>query len=169
MLRTAARLAALALTLATLGSAHADPLASPAGNPILAVSGQIESKNLGGAAVFDLAMLEAMDVATFRTSTPWFKGVVEFQGVPMDRLMAAVGAKGGKITVYALNDYKTEIPLQDLADHHAVLAYKRDGQYMPVRDKGPLFVVYPYDSDPVLQNQVYYGRSAWQVSRIVVE
>ena len=43
-----------------------------------------------------------------------------------------------------------------------------DGAYMPVRDKGPLFIVYPYDSDPALKHQVYYSRSAWQVARMVV-
>jgi hypothetical protein len=39
---------------------------------------------------------------------------------------------------------------------------------MPVRDKGPLFVIYPYDSRPELKSQLYYGRSAWQVSKLVI-
>ncbi|MCC2664519.1 MAG: oxidoreductase, partial [Geminicoccaceae bacterium] len=42
-----------------------------------------------------------------------------------------------------------------------ILALKRDGAYMPVRDKGPLFIVYPYDSSPELKHQNYYSRSAW--------
>ena len=168
MFKHAIRIASIALALAA-GAAKADQLASPAGAPILTISGEIGAKNLGKVAVFDRAMLEGMETTTVRTSTPWFKDVVEFQGVPMDKLMAAVGAKGEKVTVYALNDYRTEIPLQDLADHHAILAYKRDGRYMPVNDKGPLFIVYPYDSDATLQNQVYYSRSAWQVARMVVQ
>ncbi|MDM6999909.1 oxidoreductase, partial [Klebsiella michiganensis] len=28
---------------------------------------------------------------------------------------------------------------------------------------------YPYDSSPELQNQIYYSRSAWQVSKIIIE
>jgi hypothetical protein len=40
---------------------------------------------------------------------------------------------------------------------------------MAVRDKGPLFIIYPYDSDPQLQNQTYYTRSAWQVAKLIVE
>lgn len=32
-----------------------------------------------------------------------------------------------------------------------------NGQYMRIRDKGPLFIVYPYDSSAELQNQIYYS------------
>ncbi len=43
------------------------------------------------------------------------------------------------------------------------------GQYMTPRDKGPLFIVYPYDSNPDLKNQKFYSRSVWQVARIEVK
>jgi hypothetical protein len=49
-----------------------------------------------------------------------------------------------------------------------ILAIKRNGEYMSVRDKGPLFVIYPYDSSPDLKSQTYYARSAWQVAKIDV-
>ena len=39
---------------------------------------------------------------------------------------------------------------------------------MPVTDKGPLFIVYPFDSNPELKHQLFYSRSAWQLNRIVV-
>ncbi|MDU1358477.1 MAG: oxidoreductase, partial [Citrobacter freundii] len=42
-------------------------------------------------------------------------------------------------------------------------------KYMRIRDKGPLFIVYPYDSMPELNNQIYYSRSAWQVSSMDIE
>jgi hypothetical protein len=50
-----------------------------------------------------------------------------------------------------------------------ILALKRDGEYMPVRDKGPLFIIYPYDNAPELRSQQFYSRSVWQVSRLVVK
>jgi hypothetical protein len=56
----------------------------------------------------------------------------------------------------------------DFSQHGVLLALKRDGNYLTVRDKGPLFIVYPYDSDPALKSPRYYGRSAWQVARLVV-
>ena len=46
---------------------------------------------------------------------------------------------------------------------------KRNGEYMPIRDKGPLFIIYPYDGNPELKNQKYYSRSVWQVARIDVK
>jgi hypothetical protein len=106
---------------------------------------------------------------TVETKTPWYKDSVKFEGVPLDRLMAHVGAKGERVQAIALNDYSVEIPMEDFAKHRAILALKRDGEYMSVRDKGPLFVVYPYDSDPELRSQKFYSRSAWQVNRLIVK
>jgi hypothetical protein len=80
-----------------------------------------------------------------------------------------VGATGTSVVAYALNDYSTEIPMEDFTRYGVLLALKRNGEYMPVRDKGPLFIVYPYDSMPELKHQKYYSRSAWQVARMVVE
>jgi hypothetical protein len=40
---------------------------------------------------------------------------------------------------------------------------------MPVRDKGPLFIIYPFDSKPELKSQTFYGRAVWQVAKIVVK
>ncbi len=87
----------------------------------------------------------------------------------MHRLMAEVGATGSSLVAYALNDYSTEIPMEDFTRYPVMLALKRNGEYMPVRDKGPLFIVYPYDSSPELKHQKYYSRSAWQVAKMVVK
>ena len=150
-------------------AAYADSIPAPTGKPILTISGDISEKNAGDTAQFDRAMLEKLGLVTIETTTPWYQGPMKFEGVPMDKLMADVGAKGQHVVAYALNDYTTEIPMEDFTKHHAILALKRNGEYMPVRDKGPLFVVYPYDSDPELKSQTYYSRSAWQVARLVVK
>ncbi|HDT6047648.1 TPA: oxidoreductase, partial [Raoultella ornithinolytica] len=84
-------------------------------------------------------------------------------------LMDLVGARGKTAKVIALNDYTTMVPLDDFRQFPVILALKLNGEYMHIRDKGPLFIVYPYDSSPELQNQVYYSRSAWQVSKIIIE
>ena len=83
--------------------------------------------------------------------------------------MASVGATGDRVVAVALNDYSSEIPIEDFAKYHAILALKRDGEYMPVRDKGPLFIVYPYDQNPELRSQKFYSRSVWQVARLVIK
>ena len=150
-------------------SAQAGSLGTPKEKPILTISGDITETNSPDGAQFDRGMLEALGMVTVETTTPWYKGPMKFEGVPMDKLMADVGAKGGHVVAYALNDYTTEIPMEDFTKHHTILALKRNGEYMPVRDKGPLFIIYPYDSDPELKSQTYYSRSAWQVARLVVK
>jgi hypothetical protein len=160
-----------ALALAGLGGARqvrAAGLPQPAERPILTITGRIGTTNVGASAVFDRPMLEALGIAGFETSTPWYKSPVRFDGVRMDRLMTAVGARGERVVAYALNDYSTEIPIDDFARYGTILALKRDGEYMTVRDKGPLFIVYPFDSDAALRHQRFYSRSAWQVARLVV-
>lgn len=159
----------LVLPLAWLSGAAAEPLAKPTGKPILVISGKISNTNVGDTAQFDRGMLEAMGLVTVETTNPWYDGRVRFEGVSMDKLMSLVGAKGTKVTAVALNDYVSSLPLEDFKRFNVILAMKRDGNYMPVRDKGPLFIIYPYDSDPQLQTQTYYTRSAWQVAKLIVE
>lgn len=152
--------------LTSVGAADLEP---PRGKPILTISGAINRTNVDGEAVFDREMLEAQGTETVVTKTPWFDGVTEFSGVRMDKLMELVGAEGEAVTATALNNYVTTIPLEDFTRYRVILALKRDGKYMSVREKGPLFIIYPFDDDPALQTQVYFGRAAWQVAKLAVE
>lgn len=149
-------------------SSRADDLPAPTGKVILTISGAITRHNRGSVAVFDRSMLEALGSNSFETRSPWYSGPSQFSGVLMRTLLQKVGASGETLVVTALNDYTTQIPLADFTRYDVLLALKRDGNYMPVSDKGPLFIVYPYDSDPELRRQTYYSRSAWQVSEMQV-
>jgi hypothetical protein len=40
---------------------------------------------------------------------------------------------------------------------------------MAVRDKGPLFVVYPFDDSAALRSSVYYERSIWQLKALEIQ
>jgi hypothetical protein len=155
--------------LGTATQALAASLAKPEGKVVLTISGLIGNTNNGDKAEFDMPMLEAIGTASWTTKTPWYKDPVTFSGPLMSKLLETVGAKGTSLTVTALNDYATDIPVDDFKTHPVMLATKRDGNYMPVRDKGPLFIVYNYDSNAELQHQRFYSRSVWQVARMVVK
>ena len=157
----------LGATASRFGHA-ADRLSLPSDKVILSVSGRIRTVNKDGSAEFDRAMLEALGMESFETTTPWYNGPVKFEGVRMQKLMQAVGAAGERVTAVALNDYTTDIPIADFERYGVLLALKRDGNEMPVRDKGPLFIVYPYDSRPELKSKIFYSRSAWQVVMLEV-
>ena len=49
-----------------------------------------------------------------------------------------------------------------------MLATKMNGDYMSVRDKGPLFLIYPFDTNPELFNEKYFSRSVWQIREVEV-
>lgn len=163
------RLIIMLLSFALSTQLWAGELPKPTGKIVLTLSGDIRNTNEDGKAVFDIASLEKLGMVSFQTTSPWYDGRTTFSGIPMQKLMDYVGAKGSVVMVTALNDYTTEIPLSDFKKYNAILALKINGEYMRIRDKGPLFVVYPYDSIPELNNKIYYSRSAWQVSRMHIE
>lgn len=144
-------------------------LAQPKGPVVLTVSGKITQTNQGNTAVFDLDMLENLQQRTTRTSTPWHTGVVEFKGPLGTALLKAVGAQGTQLVVAALNDYKSRVPVNDLNKHDVIFATQIDGKPIPLRNKGPLFLMYPFDEQPELKTEMYFNRSVWQIKSVVVE
>jgi hypothetical protein len=161
-------IAAFIVGIAACGDAAAEVLPTPSGKPILVVSGNIAQTNAGGEVRFDRDMLEAMGTISFETATPWDKERVRFEGVPLGRLLDRLGASGSRLIAVALNDYSAELPVEDVRRYDIILALKRNGEYMPVQNRGPLFIVYNFDSDPELKNQKFYSRSVWQVARLEV-
>lgn len=143
-------------------------LPAPQGKPVLRIGGKIGVHNDGDEAVFDIAMLDALGTTSFSTSTPWTDGVSTWEGVRLDVLMNAVDASGETLRATALNDYVADVPLAEVAEEGALLAMRRDGKLMPVSDKGPLFILYPFDGNPSLQQQKVYMRCAWQIARLDV-
>jgi hypothetical protein len=116
-----------------------------------------------------MAQLTALPQHSFTTSTPWFKRPVKFTGPLLRDVLAAAGAEGvTTLTAVALNKYKVDIPAEDARLHRVLVARLLDDKPMPVREKGPLFIVYPFDEERALQSERYYNRSAWQLRTLVV-
>jgi hypothetical protein len=149
--------------------ATAGELPSPKGPVVLTVSGRIANTNAGKTAEFDLAMLEALPGRTAKVNTPWAEGVNAFQGPLTRAVLEAVGAAGTKLKVTALNDYSAEVPAEDFIKFDVILALKKNDAYLQVRNQGPIFVIYPFDLNPSLYNEVYFSRSVWQVKSIEVQ
>ena len=146
-------------------SAHA--LDAPVGKVVLTVSGTLANANDNGSASFDLALLQTLPQHSFSTKTPWYAQPRKFTGVALRDLLAAVGAPpGATIKAIALNDYRVDIPVEDVQRHGAMLAYLLDDKPMSVREKGPLVVIYPFDDKPELRSAVHYSRAIWQLRSI---
>lgn len=143
-------------------------LDKPSGTVLLTVAGHLRSPNEGGKAQFDMGMLEALPQTSFSTRTPWFAQARRFTGPLLRDVLAAAGAEGSTLRLTALNDYRVEIPFDDVRRHNVIVARLLDDKPMTVRDKGPLFAIYPFDAEPDLRSAIYYSRSAWQLRTIDV-
>lgn len=147
----------------------ADTLAKPEGRIILTVTGNIEHTNGPGTAQFDRSMLESLGTEDLRTSTSWTEGRPVFSGVPMQRIMDAVGAHGTILSARALNDYTIDIPVSDFSKYRVLAALKMDGQYLKIRNGGPIWIVYPRDDFPELQNPYADQKWIWQLVSLEVK
>ena len=144
-------------------------LPEPKGRAVLTVSGKIGVKNRGEAAAFDMAMLEALPQHSFTTRTPWYDRPVKFTGPLLSDVLEAVKASGSTLSAVAINDYKISIPMGDVGKYKVIVARQIDDKSIPVREKGPLFVVYPFDSAAELRTSTYYERSIWQLKALDVQ
>lgn len=131
-----------------------------AGETVLTITHNAQTKSL------DMAALEALGTETFETTTIWTEGVQTFQGVPLHHLTQEFSIEDGTLLATAINDYTVEIPVSDAVENGPIVALRMNGKEMSVRDKGPLWIIYPYDADEDYQTEVIYSRSIWQLDRI---
>lgn len=113
-------------------------------------------------------MLEKLAGRTGTMETPWTKGKIAFSGPLLKSVLEAAGAEGKSLRVKAMNDYAAEVPMDDATKIDTILATRMDGETMSIRDKGPLFLIYPFDVGSSLYNEKYFSRSVWQIKEIEV-
>ena len=157
------------LTRALLGAiALALSMTTPAlGQDVMPL--QVTTADTDAAAIeLSLETLDSLDQISFTTTTIWTDGDVQFSGVSLKVLLAYLDVDGQSLEMVALNDYAVSIPLADLEEGAPILATRMNGETMSVRDKGPYWVVFPYDSDPKYSTETNYARSIWQLNRLKV-
>lgn len=157
MIRLLKALIAFAIFLGT-------PAVAIAEGVLLTVSGS------GAEWSYDRAALETLEQVEMVTTTIWTEGDQTFTGVPLSVLLSEAEVTEGTIKATAINDYAVSIPVDEvLGSDWPIVAYALNGEPMSVRDKGPLWIVYPFDADPTYRSEVIYSRSIWQLDRLVIE
>lgn len=168
-MRTLIGLLFLAMATSIGGLSHAaEPLPLPKGPVVLTVSGKIEQTNGNGVAVFDMEMLQALGRVAFSTRWELSDVAQHFEGFPLRALLERVGAYGKSLRASALNDYFAVVPTEDLR-FEPIVATKVDGRILTIRDKGPLWIVYPRDAHKVLQDARDDARWVWQLNKLHVD
>jgi len=168
-MKSSIRGSAIIFALLLPATLFAASLQAPVGKVILTVSGDIEHTNVGAEAHFDRDMLEALGVSEMSLETPWTEGRQTFGGVLGSKVLDAVGARGQRLIARAINDYEVEIPLADLRRYPVLFAMKQNNNYMKVRNKGPIWIIYPRETYPELDNEETKQKWVWQLKSIHIE
>ncbi|WP_375172852.1 molybdopterin-dependent oxidoreductase [Pseudooceanicola sp.] len=154
---------ALAICLAPLATWALDRLPQGEGPTVLTIRAH------GAEHALDATALRALPADSFVTETIWTEGEQAFTGVRMTELLNRLDIHSGQITLVAANDYQIRIDVEDFTPDGALLAYERNGAPMTLRDKGPVWLVYPYDADARFRTEIIYANSIWQLDRIVFD
>jgi len=127
----------------------------------------------GSATPCDLQALDKMPQKTLETSLPASLGLTghnRWSGVALSHIAGLLGAgPNADIQLIALNNYAVSVPMSDLRRYDPVLASRRNGETLSVRDKGPFILIYPFDQHRELDAQEYLNRSIWQIHEIRIK
>lgn len=120
----------------------------------------------------DLSQLDALPQRELIQELPTPLGIPgehHWQGISLRELLKLSGRQSTSLRLMALNGYFAQIPMTDIERFDPLLAYRRDGQNLTIRDKGPFILIYPFDQSRELNQQIYINRSVWQIHEIHIE
>lgn len=142
--------------------------------PALAAEGltMTRPENLGGAVEKLVTMDELRELpqVTINVDTEWYEGTRAFSG-PLARDVVQMMGKGTGTMAHltAVNDYAIDVPLSDFEAYDVILALDMDGHALSIRDKGPIWVMYPMNDFPELRDPVTNGKLIWQLVKLEVQ
>lgn len=138
------------------------------GTPVLAARISVSGAGPAAAVAVDSEQLAGLPAAEVVTATPW-TGKASFSGPYLTDVLALAKAEGGKVSLFARDDYKVELSLADIRRYRPIIATSMDGKPIPPRERGPFWLMFPFDDHPELQNDAWFFRAIWQIDRIRVE
>ena len=113
------------------------------------------------------ADLMAMAQTSFVTSTLWTAERHSFSGPSLHRVLAQVGAEpSAPVRLVAANDYAVTLDPERIGEQYPIIANRLDGAPFSIREKGPLWVMFPFDQEPEFKTELHYSLSVWQLTDI---
>lgn len=169
--RTFAYLRLLKMALASVLVVMLEPSKVSAEEMVAATAAHIEVRLLRSGQVEKSITLSrdnllAEPLKKITTSTPWTKGLQEFEGLPLKRFIQAFSEKA-LIRLVALNDYTVTFPASEVSTEYPIVAFKKNGKTLSVRNRGPFWIIYPFDK-PEYQSEKFFAQSVWQLNAIEV-
>lgn len=122
----------------------------------------------GGAQGLSLADLDSFEQHSFTTSTIWTTGLMEFSGPALTDVVASTGAGTAGLRLRAANDYSITLNPSVLEADAPIIATRINGQTFTLRERGPLWLVFPYDAHARFRTEQIFAASIWQLTDIDV-
>lgn len=164
-----------ALFVLTLLSLPAHALDEPKGEVLLTIDGDITVSNATvnkkPVAQFDLEQLKSLGVTTFATDSTWTTQSHKYTGVRLNTLLESVGVdhKNTTIRASAANGYWYDLENLELDKYPIIVAYEKDSKLLSVRERGPLWIFFPWDLYPDLETEKNKASSVWQLITLTVQ
>lgn len=120
---------------------------------------------------FTLDELQALPQAEINTITPWTTESHRYRGVDLVLWFNQLfeNRRINSITLEALNNFSVTVDWSKIKSFTPVLAWQDNGKVMSRRDKGPLWLMLPFDRVPKLQQAEFLHFMAWQIRVIRVQ
>lgn len=132
---------------------------------ILLLTGKVP----GGSVTLTIGQIAALPQRVLKEQPTSFPEPLAFKGPSLADVLKLAGATGSDLSLFAADDYKTEISAKDIAEFDPILAIEKNGVRMPPDDFGPFFVMWPFKERPEIDNEAYQAKAIWQLIKIEVK
>ncbi|MBM1221017.1 oxidoreductase [Ponticoccus sp. SC2-23] len=110
--------------------------------------------------------LMALPQLSITTGTPWTEMPMVYEGPTLWSVLERVEAIGSDIELVALNDYKVRLTADRITEDWPIVARLQNGETMSIREKGPYWLMFPFDNVKELQTETFFSLSIWQLAKI---
>ncbi|OEF94741.1 hypothetical protein [Vibrio splendidus] len=116
---------------------------------------------------FSREQLLSLPQKEITTTLPWVEGLTVYSGVTLQTVLENIDLPiSSQVTFVALNDYKIAVPKEDFDTYEPIIAIKKNGELMSVREKGPFWLIYPISANPETNTPDFHAKMIWQIRDI---
>ncbi|MEX0970182.1 MAG: hypothetical protein WD046_07045 [Paracoccaceae bacterium] len=104
------------------------------------------------------------------TENEYLEGLNCYEG-PLGRDVVALldGEPEAFVALTAMNDYRVEAPFAHLLEFDVIFTTSVNNARLSLRDKGPIWVVYPQSDNAILQDTFYGTYMIWQLIKVELD
>jgi len=141
---------------------------APTETVLVSITGRIAKPNAGQQLDLDERILKSLAQVEYETYDAAIRERVTYRGVLLADVLQLAGADQDATLLHAiaLDDYETDIPL-DALKWPVMLALYRDNERLTTRNKGPVQIVFPTQSD--IDPQTWDPKWVWSLRTLEVQ